>query len=86
MEEPIQRVLANAVTAGDFAGAVTLVWHSGPMIQTAKLGWRDRAATLPMEPAILFRIASMTKPITSLAAFDEALESDIDHEICISDL
>lgn len=68
MEDPIQTVLAKAVTAGDLAGAVTLVWHGGQVIQQAHVGWRDREAHLPMEPDTLFRIASMSKPITSLAA------------------
>lgn len=37
------------------------------MIQTAGVGWRDVEARLPVERDTLFRIASMTKPITSTA-------------------
>ena len=31
-------------------------------------GWRDREAGLPVEPDTIWRIASMTKPVTSVAA------------------
>jgi CubicO group peptidase (beta-lactamase class C family) len=67
-EESIKTALNAAVKAGELAGAVTLVWHAGRVIQSASVGWRDREARLPMERDTLFRIASMTKPITSVAA------------------
>jgi CubicO group peptidase (beta-lactamase class C family) len=50
------------------AGAVTLVWKAGTIVHLAADGWRDVDARLPMERNSLFRIASMTKPIVSLAA------------------
>ena len=68
MEDSVKTVLENAVNAGDLAGTVTLVWHGNKVIQAANVGWRDREANLPMERDTLFRIASMTKPITSTAA------------------
>ena len=60
--------------ADSLAGAVTLVWQDGKVIQAAGVGWRDIASKLPMERDTLFRSASMTKPITSTVAlmlFDE---------------
>lgn len=59
MEEPIQ--------AGQLAGAAGLVWRDG-QTQAVCAGWRDVEAKLPIERNTLFRIASMTKPITSVAA------------------
>lgn len=56
------------VEAGALAGAATLVWRNGRVVQAAGIGWRDVAARLPIERDTLFRIASMTKPITSTAA------------------
>ncbi|MBN8656022.1 MAG: beta-lactamase family protein [Anaerolineae bacterium] len=50
------------------AGAVTLVWQDGKILHAGGVGWRDINLTLPMERDTLFRIASMTKPITSTAA------------------
>src|ERR1051326_741537 len=55
------------VDSGQLAGAATLVWKNGAA-QTACFGWRDIERKLPVERDTIFRIASMTKPITSLAA------------------
>jgi CubicO group peptidase (beta-lactamase class C family) len=56
------------VDAGVLAGAATLVWRGGEAIQSAAVGWRDVDAEAPLERDTLFRIASMTKPITSTVA------------------
>src|SRR5215472_3239194 len=66
-EHRIQKVLQDAVDDGQIAGAAAAVWRDGD-IETAYAGWRDREAQLPIESNTIFRIASMTKPITSLAA------------------
>lgn len=55
------------VDRGDLAGAGMLVWRDGTAEATC-VGWRDVQAGLPIERDTLFRIASMTKPITSTAA------------------
>jgi len=56
------------VDAGDLSGFVTLVWRKGEIAQVNTIGWRDVAAKAPMGRDTLFRIASMTKPVTSIAA------------------
>ena len=66
--EPITDAIRKMVDEGSLAGAATLVWQDGRVIQAAGIGWRDLASRLPMERNTLFRIASMTKPITSTAA------------------
>jgi CubicO group peptidase (beta-lactamase class C family) len=66
--EPIAAMLGRTVDAGDLAGAATLVWRGGRVVQTAAVGRRDMAADLPVERDTLFRIASMSKPITSMVA------------------
>ena len=60
--------LQGLVDQGALAGIVTLVWRRGEVVQVETIGQRDVAAGLPMERDTLFRIASMTKPVTSLAA------------------
>ncbi|HKP79902.1 MAG TPA: serine hydrolase domain-containing protein, partial [Phenylobacterium sp.] len=60
--------LRGLVDQGALAGIVTLVWRRGEVVQVETIGQRDVAAGLPMERDTLFRIASMTKPVTSLAA------------------
>jgi len=59
--------LKAMVESGQFAGAATLVWRNGAA-QAACVGWRDIEGGLPVERDTMFRIASMTKPITSVAA------------------
>lgn len=74
MEEPITATISKIVNAGGLAGAATLVWQNNREIQSAWVGWRDVESKLPVERDTLFRIASMTKPITSTLAlmlFDE---------------
>ncbi len=60
--------LAPVVDAGDLSGFVTLLWRKGEVAQVNTIGLRDVEAGLPMTRDTLFRIASMTKPITSVAA------------------
>ena len=53
--------------AGLLAGAVTMVWRHGELLQVNEIGYRDVDAGLPMTRDTLFRIASMTKPVTVAA-------------------
>ncbi len=53
--------------AGLLAGALTMVWQRGEVIQVNEIGYRDVDAGLPMQRDTLFRIASMTKPVTVAA-------------------
>jgi CubicO group peptidase (beta-lactamase class C family) len=56
------------VETGDVAGCVTLVWRNGEIARVDTLGHSDSDALTPMTRDTLFRIASMTKPVTSVAA------------------
>jgi CubicO group peptidase (beta-lactamase class C family) len=67
-EDPIATAIEAVVGAGTLAGAATLVWREGRVAQTSCVGWRDVEARLPIQRDTLFRIASMSKPITSAAA------------------
>nr|QQZ52047.1 beta-lactamase family protein [Phenylobacterium glaciei] len=59
--------LQGVVDAGDLSGFVTLLWRKGEVAQVNTIGMRDVAAGKPMTRDTMFRIASMTKPITSVA-------------------
>jgi CubicO group peptidase (beta-lactamase class C family) len=68
-QEKIKAVLEPVVDAGQLAGAATLVWREGDSeAMTTCVGWRDVEAQSPITRDTIFRIASMTKPITSVAA------------------
>jgi CubicO group peptidase (beta-lactamase class C family) len=49
------------------AGAVTLVAHSGKVVEFDALGMADIEASRPMRKDTIFQIMSMTKPITAIA-------------------
>jgi CubicO group peptidase (beta-lactamase class C family) len=66
--ESITAVLRARVEAGEFAGAATLAWRDGRVVHTAAIGRGDLATNRPVARDTIFRIASMTKPVTSVAA------------------
>ncbi|WP_197517817.1 serine hydrolase [Mycobacterium sp. E796] len=62
-----QASIREVCDAGVLAGAVTMVWQRGELLQVNEIGYRDIDAGLPMRRDTLFRIASMTKPVTVAA-------------------
>jgi CubicO group peptidase (beta-lactamase class C family) len=68
--ERLERITANIQQSIDdkrIAGAVTLVARHGKVVYFKPQGSLDREANKPMRSDAIFRICSMTKPITSLA-------------------
>ncbi|CAG9247774.1 Beta-lactamase class C and other penicillin binding proteins [Paraburkholderia unamae] len=64
----IERFLdENYVATGKLAGTVTQVWRRGALALNSVLGFADRERRTPMAADSIFRIYSMTKPITSVA-------------------
>lgn len=63
----IRPALQAFVDRGELAGVVTLTSKSGIVFQSEAIGFSDLDAGRPMRPDTLFRIASMTKPVTSVA-------------------
>jgi CubicO group peptidase (beta-lactamase class C family) len=55
------------VDRGEIAGAVTLVMRDGKIAQLEAYGKADVEANAPMRPDTMFRIASMSKAVTSVA-------------------
>jgi len=64
----IKPALQGVVDAGHLSGAVTLLWRNGDVADVTTVGLRDIATGAPMTRDTIFRIASMTKPVTSIAA------------------
>jgi len=58
----------NEIAQGKIPGAVLLIEQHGKPVYTGLFGVRDVATKLPMTTDTIFRISSMTKPITSVAA------------------
>jgi CubicO group peptidase (beta-lactamase class C family) len=62
----IKPAMQKFVDSGDLAGAVTLVGRKDGVIHLDAVGFRDLESKDPMKADTLFRIASMTKPITAI--------------------
>jgi CubicO group peptidase (beta-lactamase class C family) len=59
-------------------GAVLLIARQGKVAFYEPVGYQDRAAQTPMKKDSIFRIASMSKPITTVAAMILAEENKLD--------
>jgi CubicO group peptidase (beta-lactamase class C family) len=66
------------VDAGAFSGAVTAIARNGKVAYLQAVGFRDRAKTIPLQSNAIFWIASMTKPVTSVAAMMLVEEGQLD--------
>jgi CubicO group peptidase (beta-lactamase class C family) len=66
--ERIDRHFARYVDTGRLPGWLITVSRHGKLAHVTTYGQRDIEAGLPVEPGTLWRIYSMTKPVTSVAA------------------
>ncbi|MEX2470199.1 MAG: serine hydrolase domain-containing protein [Pseudohongiellaceae bacterium] len=63
----ITEAMRDHVDAGLLAGAVTLAAREGRIVHFDSVGYRDIESGAPMRNDTLFRIYSMTKPVTGVA-------------------
>jgi methyl acetate hydrolase len=63
----ISQVATTATERGDVPGVVTLIVNRSGVIYEGAAGKQDVARGVTMPPDAIFRIASMTKPVTSVA-------------------
>ncbi len=75
--ERISATFQGDVARGLIPGAVLLIARGGQIGYAEAFGWRDRESRAPMELDAIFRIASMTKPVTSVAAMMLAEEGKL---------
>jgi CubicO group peptidase (beta-lactamase class C family) len=68
----------SQVDAGAFSGAVAAIARNGRIAYLRAVGFRDRAKMIPLQPDAIFWIASMTKPVTSVAAMMLVEEGKLD--------
>jgi len=64
----IDNMVMEFVEAKKYPGAVTLVAKNCKIIYESEVGWSDSSRTEPYRKDHLFRMASMTKPLVSVAA------------------
>lgn len=65
----LDRVLDRAIADGTLVGAVVAVSVKGRPVYRRAVGFQDREAGLPMAEDTIFRLASVTKPVVTVAAF-----------------
>jgi CubicO group peptidase (beta-lactamase class C family) len=69
--ERLQRItqyVETTISEKQFAGVNAAVMHNGKVVYSRSFGYRDLEGKKPMHEDTIFRIASMTKPITTTAA------------------
>ena len=66
------------VDTGAFSGAVAAIARNGKVAYLQAVGFRDRGKTMPLQTDAIFWIASMTKPVTSVAAMMLVEEGKLD--------
>ena len=60
--------IRNEIASGKIPGAILLIQHHGKPVYFENFGVRDVVTRLPMTADTIFRLYSMSKPITSVAA------------------
>ena len=65
--QQIEQVLQDAVNQKGFPGIVAAVWRADKLVYQGAAGKQDSDKNVPMSMDSIFNIASMTKPITSVA-------------------
>lgn len=64
----LTHVLRGYVERDEIAGIVALIHRHGVQAYVEAIGWQDREARIPIQRDTLFRLMSMTKPVTAVAA------------------
>ncbi len=64
----IDRLIRESVEKRQIAGGAALVARGGKLVHFTAAGMQDTEAGVPISEGTIYRIASMTKPITSVAA------------------
>jgi CubicO group peptidase (beta-lactamase class C family) len=77
----LERIAAwqqTQVDAGAYSGSVAAIARGGRVAYLRAVGFRDQARTVPLQSDAIFWIASMTKPVTAVAAMMLVEEGKLD--------
>ncbi len=76
--EKTRQAYRDDVEKKSMPGAVLLIVRNGKVVTYDAIGYQERATQTPMKKDSIFRIASMSKPITTVAAMILAEENKLD--------
>ena len=74
----VTQFFQSEVDKGALPGAVLVVARNGKVVYRQAIGYQDREKKIPMKADAIFRIYSMTKPVTTVAVMILAEEGKID--------
>ena len=74
----ITQFFQSGVDKGAIPGAVLVVARNGKIVYRQAVGFQDREKKIPMKVDSVFRIFSMTKPVTTVAVMMLAEEGKVD--------
>jgi CubicO group peptidase (beta-lactamase class C family) len=64
----VDTAIDSLIAVGKVSGGVAVIWHDGKVVHEKSYGWKDAAHEVAMPLDGIFRIASQTKLIVSVAA------------------
>ncbi len=73
----IDKIIQNYIDSGWINGAIALVARNGKIVYYKGVGYDDKEQKIPMKKDAIFRIASQTKAITSVAVMQLVEEGKI---------
>ncbi len=76
--ERVRQVMKHDVESKRIPGAVLLIARNGRIAAFEAFGYQNRSSSMPLKTDSIFRIASMSKPITSVAAMILAEQGKLD--------
>lgn len=68
LKETIDKIVTEGMAQDNMTGANVLVLHKGQVIFRESYGYADRENQVPMKDDTIFKLYSMSKPVTSAAA------------------
>ena len=77
-KDTMDKLIKNEVDSGNVVGANALVIHKGNEIYHNTFGYADKENKIPMKRDTIFRMYSMTKPITAVATMILVERGEID--------
>jgi CubicO group peptidase (beta-lactamase class C family) len=68
LDRELNAVIDTALALNRIVGTVTIIAHRGKLVYKRSAGFADREVRRVMQPSSIFRFASLTKTIVSVAA------------------
>ena len=84
MKQKIDNMIAKAIENGDFVGVNAGVYRDGECIYLNSFGMADKENNRPMTADTIFRIYSMTKPVTAVAVMQMVEQGKINTDFPVS--